>query len=70
MRHVVELGDSIVEELGASEAVLRLDLGAEVAEDDDGRLLLAEEDGADEELKVAEPVVVAAGGSVWNLREF
>ena len=59
MRHVVELGDDVVQQLGPGKAVLRLDLGRKVAQDNDGRHLGPDEDGADEELKVGEPLVVA-----------
>lgn len=47
---VVELSDGGVPDLGTCEAVLALDLRAKVAQEDDGGLIGAEEEGANEEV--------------------
>lgn len=59
VRDVVELRHDGVEQFGTRKAILSLNLGCEMAEDDDGGCVGANEDGADEELKVLEPVGVA-----------
>jgi hypothetical protein len=41
-----------VKQLGTGESILRLDLGSKVPENDDGRRVGTDEDGADEELEV------------------
>ena len=56
---VVELRHDAVPVVGPREAVLLVDLGAEVAEDDDGGRVWAEQDGAHEELEVVERRAVA-----------
>ena len=59
VRHVVELSYDGVQQFGAGKAVLGLDLGCEVAEDDDGGCVRSDEDGADEEFKVLQPFGIA-----------
>ena len=58
VRDVVELRDDIVQQLGTGKAVLRLYLGRNVPEDNDGGHLGPDENGAHEQLKVSEPFVV------------
>lgn len=56
---VVELRDGSVQLVWASVPIEGLDLGTEVAEDDDSGLVWADEDGADQKLEVLEPLGVA-----------
>ena len=61
VRDIVVLRDDRVKEVGTDVAVLSLDLGRKVAERDDGRLVWADENRPDEELKVVHPLGLAEG---------
>jgi hypothetical protein len=58
MGYIVELGDDAVPVVGPSKTVLLVHLGREVAEDDDGRGVLPQEDGSHEQLKIFERLTV------------
>jgi hypothetical protein len=58
MRDIVELRDDIMPVFWADIAEGLVDLRAKVAQDHDGRLVGAEEDGAHEELEVLERILV------------
>lgn len=56
--HVVELRHDVVPVFWADITIYGVDLRGEVAEDDDGGLVRAKEEGADEQLKVLKRVLI------------
>lgn len=61
MYDVVELCDGRMPDFGPGESVLALDLGTKVSEEDDGGLVGAKEEGANEEVGCREGSGVTVG---------
>jgi hypothetical protein len=59
VRYIVELGNDGVKEFWSSKSALRLDLGTEMSQDDDGRHIRSYQDRSYQELEVREPFGIA-----------